>query len=138
MPNKILLIDDDLLIRDSYKEVLTSEGFEVETAADGNEGYEKIAGGGFDIVLLDVMLPKLDGIGILTKLGENNLMGKNKRILLLTNLAHDPAVKEALKLGAEAVITKASIAPDKLVAYLKSLTGEQVTAKKASEPEPKK
>ena len=73
MAQKILLVDDDQFIREIYEELLKKAGYEVDTAVDGKEGYEKILNGGYNLILLDVMLPFLDGIGILDELTTLNL-----------------------------------------------------------------
>ena len=62
MATKILLIEDDQLLREMYNELLTDEGLEVTACVDGEEGYNKAVEGGFDLVLLDIMLPKMDGL----------------------------------------------------------------------------
>ncbi len=119
---KILLIDDDLFIRDLYHEVLEQGGYVVETAADGKAGLEKIQAGGFDLILLDIMMPQLDGIGILSELEINPPKQKNGPIVLLTNLAHDPVVKDALKKGAHDCFIKADMNPDEFLSKVHALT----------------
>lgn len=132
MSNKILLVDDDLYIRELYDEVLKNEGFDVDTANNGKDGYDLMVANKYDLILLDVMLPQLDGIGVLTKLKEDK-HSVSCPIVLVTNLAHDPAVKEALKLGAHSVITKAELNPDELVTKIREIIGGK-TAAKAEEP----
>jgi len=112
---KILLVDDDSFIRELYEEILTGAGYQVEMAVDGKEGLEKISGGGYDLVLLDVMMPYLDGIGVLKKLEEEKTRGKNGPIILLTNLAYDPVMKEAAERGAAACLYKADMNPDEFL-----------------------
>lgn len=124
MAMTILLIDDDLYIRELYDEVLKSEGFEVDLASDGKDGYQKITENKYDLILLDVMLPQLDGIGILTKLKQDKVAIKSP-IILLTNLVHDPAVKNAVELGAHSVITKAELTPGDLVKKAKEIIESQ-------------
>ena len=119
--SRILLIEDDVNSRDVYVEVLKQAGFEVEIASDGEEGLEKVRKGGWDAILLDVMLPKLDGLGILAERKKSPPEKTNGPILLLTNLSHDPVIKEGLDLGAKDAITKSDITPDKLVEKVKSL-----------------
>jgi DNA-binding response OmpR family regulator len=117
----ILLVDDDLYIRDVYKEVLESEGFTVDIAMDGKEGLEKIISNEYNLILLDVMLPQLDGIGVLATLAENKK--DHAPVILLTNLAHDPILKEASKYGAIMTLIKTDITPDQLVEHAKSVLG---------------
>jgi len=119
MSKKILIIDDDLYIRELYEEVLKNAGFEVSSAVDGQEGLEKIKMGGFDLILLDVMMPKLDGLGLLAKLSQQPPKVKNGPIILLTNLSHDPVIKEALQKGAKTYLIKADLTPDQLVEKVK-------------------
>lgn len=116
---KVLIIDDDAYLRDLYQEVLQDAGYEVTTAVDGEEGLQKLQQGGIDLTLLDVMMPKLDGLGVLKKLKEAPPQALNGPILLLTNLAQDPIVQEALQLGASSYIIKADITPDQLLEKMK-------------------
>lgn len=119
MVKKILLIEDDQYTRDIYQEVLKGAGFEVTTGIDGQEGLQKARGGGFDLVLLDVMMPKMDGLGVLKELQANPPEKENGPIIMLTNLSQDPIIDEALKLGAKTYITKSDINPGQLVEDLK-------------------
>ena len=115
MAQKILLVDDDQYIREMYEEVLKNSGFEVETAVDGKEGFEKILNGGYDLILLDVMLPFLDGIGILRELQDKKPIKTNGPIMLLTNLAYDPVIEEAIQKGAVACLNKAEMNPGEFI-----------------------
>ncbi len=115
MVKKILLVDDDLYIRDVYDELLKDQGFEVDTASDGQQGLEKISQGGYDLILLDLMMPKIDGFGVLTKLSENPPKKPNGNIILLTNLANDPIVNQCLEKGAKEVFIKSDHTPEDLL-----------------------
>ncbi len=119
MSQKILVVDDDPSLRELYDEVLKTAGYTVEFAVDGEEGLAKIRTQGYDLVLLDVMMPKLDGLGVLTKLQSDNPKPvKMPAIIVWTNLSHDPAIKEALQKGATAVLVKADLAPNQVVAMV--------------------
>lgn len=124
MAKRILFIDDDLYIRDVYEEVLTSEGYIVETAINGEEGLAKLQQGGYDLVLLDVMMPTLDGIGVLEELQKNPPQQKNGPIILLTNLGFDPLVKTAKDKGVSEYIIKADLTPRDLVEKVKRTIGD--------------
>lgn len=113
---RLLIVDDDPFIRDLYEEVFKAEGFEVTTAENGELGLSHLRQGGYDAVLLDIMMPKLDGLGVLTSLKENPPQIPNGPILLLTNLDHDPMVEKAKSEGAYTYILKADILPPQLVA----------------------
>lgn len=122
MPNqhKILLVDDDELIRDLYSEVLKDANFDVDSAKDGQEGFEMLKRGGYDVVLLDLIMPELDGVTVLRKLHDNPPGKPNKHIIVLTNLDFQPTLEEAMELGAESYLIKSAHTPDEVV--------EQVTA----------
>lgn len=120
MTKRLLLIEDDEFTRSLYQDVFTDAGFTVDTAPDGELGLTKLREGGYGIVLLDVMMPKLDGLGVLQGLKDQPAKSSNGPIILLTNLAHDPVVDEALKNGAKTYLVKADHNPDELVAKVKS------------------
>lgn len=125
MSKKILIVDDDMYLRDLYEEILKEAGFEVETAADGREGLTKLSLGGYDLTLLDVMMPHLDGLGVLSKLQEVKPTTPNGPIVLLTNLAHDPVIKEGLSKGAVAYLIKADMTPDQVLENVKKYIREE-------------
>lgn len=122
---KILLIEDDTYIRDVFKEVLIDAGFVVEEAFDGAEGLNKAQLGGYDLIFLDMMMPKLDGLGVLKGLQLKPPQKKNGPIVLLTNLGHDPVIDEGIKLGAKSYMIKTDITPDQLVLKAKDFLSRQ-------------
>jgi len=115
MAGRILIIDDDIYIRDLYEEILKGDGFDIDVAKDGEEGLALILKGGYAAVLMDVMMPKLDGIGVLTKLKETAPQQPNGPILLITNLDHDPLLDQAKTLGAFTHLVKADMLPPMIV-----------------------
>ncbi len=76
---------------------------------------QKIRQGGFVLILLDMMMPKLDGLGVMNDLALNPPLAKNGPVILLSNIGDESLVEETLKKGAVAYITKADIIPDKLL-----------------------
>ncbi len=121
MAKKILLADDDMYIRELYTEVLKEAGYEVTACQDGEEALTHLQTGGFAMILLDIMMPKLDGIGVLQSMKQKPAAVPNGPVILLTNLAHDPVLKEATALGAQTYLIKADLTPDQLVAKIKSI-----------------
>lgn len=111
---KILIIEDDQFLRDLYKDLLTDEGYQVETAVDGDEGLMTMQKGGFDLVLLDIMLPKKDGLSILKELSKDELK-KCGQIVMLTNLGQDAIIKEGFALGAAGYLIKSALTPDQVL-----------------------
>lgn len=120
MVKKILLIDDDLYIRELYQEILKDAGYEVITAVDGEEGFHKINSEKYHLILLDIMMPRLDGLGLLIKLTQEQKMPKNTPVVILTNLAHESVIKKTLESGAIGFLIKSDLTPDLLVRKINS------------------
>lgn len=112
---KILIVEDDQFLRDFYQELLASEGYVVEGAADGEEGLTKISQGGWDLILLDIMLPKKDGLQILKDLKVKSPSGSLGLIVILTNLGHDAVINQAFSLGASGYLIKSAMNPDEVL-----------------------
>lgn len=119
MEQKILVIDDDLYIRELYEEVLKNAGFNVETAIDGEDAINKLKSGNYSLILLDMMMPKIDGLGVLKSLQQSPPTQKNGPIILLSNLGDGPVVKQAKELGVTDFLLKADITPDELLECVK-------------------
>jgi DNA-binding response OmpR family regulator len=126
MDNKkrVLIVEDDQFLREFYQELLQSEGYIVDVAADGEVAFNKIHEGGYNLVLLDIMLPKKDGLQILRDLQVNHPKNSNSAIVMLTNLGQDALIKETFNLGASGYLVKSAMNPDQVLAeirnYLKS------------------
>ena len=120
---KILLIEDEPVVFRLYQRLLTIEGYEVDVAQTGNEGIKKLEAGGYDLVLLDILLPQIDGLGILEKAKEEDLFAKNGPVVVLSNLDVDKAIKKALALGAKDYIIKSDIEPQELLEKVKRYIG---------------
>lgn len=118
MNKKILLVEDEKLIRDMYQMAFSQAGFQVEPAEDGQQAIEKLTveAPDYDLVLLDVMMPKADGISVLKKIKTGDSPAKNIPVFLLTNLGMDSLIKEALTLGAEQFFVKSNYLPKQIVA----------------------
>lgn len=114
---KVLLVEDELHIRDLYQMVLVKAGFEVVVAIDGQEGLE-MAQGNPDIILLDIMMPKLNGIEVLKRLRSDERT-KEICVVLLTNLGQENIIREALEMGAQAYLMKIRISPYELANRVK-------------------
>jgi len=117
---KILIVEDDQYLRELYVEILEEEGFYVEHAQDGETGYQKIFHGGYDLVLLDIMLPKMDGLSILDKIkNETPPMNPNRSIIVLSNLGQETTVAKALTLGANGYMIKSDYTPAQVINKVK-------------------
>ena len=100
--DKILIIEDEPAIRDILRELLTDAGYELEEAADGLEGVEKFRAGSFSLVLLDLMLPKLDGYGVCEQIRAVS----DVPVIMITALSGEEAEVRAFELRADDYITK--------------------------------
>lgn len=115
---KILLIEDDELMVRMYQRVLSIEGFAVEMAVDGLAGYNKAKTFQPDLILLDVMMPVMNGLQTLEKLKQDPET-KNFPIFMLTNLANKPDADFALKKGALKYLIKSDYDAKDVVAAIK-------------------
>jgi len=119
MAQKLLVIEDDQFLRELYDELLREEGYDVELAVDGEEGLNKVLKGGYDLILLDIMLPKIDGLEILRRVKDKPPEKPNGTIVLLTNLGQDSIIKEGFNLGASGYLIKSAMNPDQVLSEVK-------------------
>lgn len=117
---KILIVEDDQFLRDFYQEILIAEGYQIEVASDGEIALQKLILGGWDLVLLDIMLPKKDGLQILQEIKINPPKTALGPIVVLTNLGHDTVINQAFALGASGYLIKSSLSPDEVLKEVKS------------------
>ncbi len=115
---KILVVDDEDSVREIYRHEFLNNGYTVVVAQDGEEGLLKAGEEQPDIMLLDIMLPKMSGIEVLRALKENELT-KKIPVLLLTNLGEETIIKEGFELGADGYLLKVSYTPSQVVDEVK-------------------
>ncbi len=121
---KILLIEDEDFIRDLYVRQLTKAGFQVKSSPDGTSGLNTLMSEDFDLLLLDIMLPGLNGLQVLKEFKAKNPNTKTI-VILLTNLGQEAIIKEGFELGAQAYLIKGSYTPDQVVnEVINALTGQ--------------
>ena len=123
---KILLVEDEDLIRELYSRQLTKAGYMVKSAADGNAGLAALKTEPFDLLLLDIMLPGLNGLQVLSEFKKDNPNSLMK-VILLTNLGQEAVIKEGFDLGAHAYLIKASYTPDQVVQEVNNTLAGQPT-----------
>lgn len=100
---KILVVDDEDALRTVLSSELAGEGYEVETAADGDEAINVVQTKPFDLVLLDIKMPKVDGFEVLKFLKSKY---PNVKVIMLTGFADLKNAIESKKLGAEDFVSK--------------------------------
>ncbi len=111
----ILIVEDDKFLQDLYVDLLTAEKYQVEVADDGEVALDKMNHTTYDLVLLDIMLPKKDGLTVLKELPEDRKK-KMGQIVMLTNLGQEAVVQEGFALGAVGHLVKSALAPDQVLA----------------------
>ena len=116
--NTILIVEDDDFLRSLAVTKLEKEGFTVEVAVDGNEGLAKITSVKPDLILLDLMLPGVDGFGIMEKLQEEGTLAQQK-IIIFSNLGSDEDIRRAQQYNVEDYLVKSSFTLDELVEKIK-------------------
>lgn len=117
---KILIVEDDQFLREFYQELLTAEGYFIDVAPDGEMGLQKIHTQDYDLVLLDIMMPKKDGISVLSELKIKGPHSAHVKIIVLTNIGQDAVIKQCFDLGAEGYLIKSALNPDQVLTEIKS------------------
>jgi two-component system response regulator RegX3 len=100
---RILIVEDEEAIRTGLRDVLVFHGYELDCAADGNEGLDKALGGSFDLILLDIMLPGMDGFEICNRIRSRD---REQPIIMLTARSSDEDIIQGLSLGADDYVAK--------------------------------
>lgn len=103
MKKRILLIEDDAALRMLYEDELGEEGYEVLSARDGKEGLRRYEQERPDLVVLDIVMPVMDGIETL-----NAILGKDRRVPVILNTAYAQYKENFMTWGAEAYVIKSS------------------------------
>ena len=117
---KVLIVDDDPSIVELYLEVLKGAGFQVDSVSDGSSALEILLNKQHQLVLLDIMMPEMDGIQVLKTVRTDQAAYGHPTIVMLTNLALTDNIKEALESGADAYLVKLSLSNEQLVQQVKN------------------
>ena len=123
---KILIIEDEFLIGELYVRSLNKEGYVSELVIDVAEALKKAQTNEYDIILLDLMLPNLDGVEILKTLKNPSLTpGFKAKIIITTNIEERKDIKKAIEKEADGYVIKADITPSELVTLVNSVNDGQ-------------
>jgi len=117
---KVLLVEDEEFIRDLFKRQLDLSGFATDAFSNGQDGLAAISKNAYDLALLDIMLPDINGLQILQNIRQNPAT-KNIAVVLLTNLGQDAVIKQGFELGADGYLVKAAYTPDQIVQEVKNI-----------------
>src|SRR3989304_6736448 len=117
---KILIVEDDPLMSRMYQKIFKFEGYDVEMAANGEEGLEKVKSAKPTLILLDIMMPKMNGLEVLEKLKADPAT-KTIPVVVLTNLAGQSDAEKALSMGAIKYIIKSEYEPKQVANMVKEI-----------------
>jgi len=117
---KVLVIDDDDNINVVLVDKLKASGFDAQGAVDGEDGFKKALEFRPDIILLDVLMPKMNGWQVLEKLKEDE-WGKNVKVIMLTVLEDMDNMARALEKGSQAYLLKTDYSLEEIVSYIEKL-----------------
>ncbi len=122
---RLLLVEDDQFLRDLMHTKLSRENFDVTVAVDGNQGLQHIQAQRPDIVLLDVILPGIDGFRVLEMVRKDHDPAIAKTpIILLSNLGQDSDVAKGKELGATDYLIKSNLTIDEIIAKVRTVLGK--------------
>lgn len=124
---KILIVEDEEILLTALSEELKQEGFQVVGAKDGMEGVEMAKSEKPDLILLDLVMPRLDGIGALTQMKGDDAI-KDIPVVILTNLSDYDKISDALSLGAMDYLVKANYRLEELVNKIKTVLERKAAA----------
>lgn len=126
MENKkrILIVEDDAFVMDIYRTKLTQEGFAVAEAKNGVEAVKELEKNIPDLMLLDIVMPYMDGLEVLEKLNANESW-KKIPVILLTNLSQKEEVERGLGLGAKDYLIKSHFTPAEVMEKIKTYLPEK-------------
>lgn len=121
---RILIVEDDAFLSGMYVSKLSFEGFDVSLASDGESGLAAVEGMKPDLVLLDILLPKVSGFDVLAAMKKNPAL-RGIPVVLLTNLSEKENVRKGLALGADDYLIKAHFMPSEVIAKIRKLLGKE-------------
>jgi len=128
----ILIAEDDQMIADIYEKKFSESGFKVVCVDSGSDVLNSIKKEKIDIILLDLMMPKMNGFEVIEKIRKSGY-DPNIKIIVFSNLSQKEDREKAMNLGANGFITKAEYKPSELVQEVKRLTGQLDEQKKNEE-----
>jgi len=119
MPKTILIIEDDKFLRQLIAQKLLKDGYDISEAIDGEEGLKKVKEEKPDLVLLDLILPGIDGFEVLSQMKREDALSQIP-VIILSNLGQKEDVERGLNLGAVDYLIKAHFTPREIVEKVKN------------------
>lgn len=121
---KILLVEDDITLARMYEKKFKLDGYEVVLSHDGWDGLKKASTAKPDLILLDILLPGLDGLAVFKKM-RSQTETFNTPVILLTNVGEEDAIYECFKLGAVDYLVKSEVTPAQVVEKVEGFLSER-------------
>ncbi len=118
--NKILVVEDDKFLANAYRVKLSKASYDVSLVYDGDEAISALQKDKFDLVILDLIIPKKDGFSVLAEMKKNENW-KNIPVIVASNLGQKEDIERAMKIGANDYIVKTDFSISNLVGKLQSL-----------------
>jgi CheY-like chemotaxis protein len=122
---KILLVEDDLFMRRLYSEAFKLEGYDITTAEDGGEGLMHVYKEAPALILLDIMMPEMNGLELLEKIKSDPLT-KRIPVIMLTNLSGKKEAETAIAKGAEKYLVKSEYEPIQVIKIVEEILAKHV------------
>ena len=124
MEQNILIVEDDKFLRELIARKLTKEGFKINEAIDGEDGLEKAQKIKPDLILLDLILPGMNGFEVLSQIKNDPHLAQIP-VVILSNLGQKDEVEKGLKLGAVDFLVKAHFTPQEIVEKIKTVFSQR-------------
>jgi CheY-like chemotaxis protein len=121
MAKRILIVDDDEMVLMALGELLKPEGYEVHTVSSGQEALEKLDKNTYDLLMLDIIMPEIDGFELCKKIRENDVH-RETPIVFLTAKSREEDRAQGIESGANLFLSK-PISPDKLLGIISDTIG---------------
>lgn len=121
---KILIVEDDKFLRDLMSQKLSKEGFSVKEAFDGEEGLKLALDDPPDLILLDLILPRIDGFGVLERIKKEQKLS-HLPVLILSNLGQKEDVQRAMSMGAQDFLIKSNFTLGEIVEKIKAILNKK-------------
>lgn len=119
----ILIVENEDSIRFVYSEVLKTSGYKVLEADNGQTGYDLAKSENWDLALVDILIPKVDGVALLGLIKSDDAL-KDKPVIMLTNFGSERLISKSFELGADGYLIKAEITPDEILDEVENFLGE--------------
>ena len=122
MANILVIEDDDIMLK-AIRNILGKDGYNVITAKDGKEAFEKLENGEYDVVVTDLMMPYANGLEVVSRLRSDETK-RNVGIIVISSVGNEETITEAFRLGADDYLKKPIMAGELLIRIRKLLANK--------------